>query len=39
VLSFGDTFRATAVLIFCTLPLIFLLGKPARGAEPISGGH
>jgi DHA2 family multidrug resistance protein len=39
VLSFGDTFRATAVLIFCTLPLIFLLGKPGRGAEPISGGH
>jgi MFS transporter, DHA2 family, multidrug resistance protein len=39
VLSFGDTFRATAVLIFCTLPLVFLLGKPARGAEPISGGH
>ncbi len=39
VLSFGDTFRATAALIFCTLPLIFLLGKPGRGAEPISGGH
>ena len=39
VLSFGDTFRATAVLIFCTLPLIFLLGKPSRGAEPITGGH
>jgi DHA2 family multidrug resistance protein len=39
VLSFGDTFWATAVLIFCTLPLILLLGKPARGAEAISGGH
>jgi DHA2 family multidrug resistance protein len=39
VLSFGDTFRATALLIFCTLPLVLLLGKPARGVEPISGGH
>ncbi len=39
VLSFADTFRATALLIFFTLPLILLLGKPARGAEPISGGH
>ncbi len=39
VLSFGDTFRATALLIGCTLPLVLLLGKPGRGAEPISGGH
>jgi DHA2 family multidrug resistance protein len=39
VLSFGDTFRATAVLIFLTLPLILLLGRPAQGGEPISGGH
>jgi DHA2 family multidrug resistance protein len=39
VLSFGDTFRATAALIFCTLPLVLLLGKPSRGAEPISGSH
>jgi DHA2 family multidrug resistance protein len=38
VLSFGDTFRATAVLIFATLPLIFLLGKPA-GKMDVSGGH
>jgi MFS transporter, DHA2 family, multidrug resistance protein len=38
VLSFGDTFRATAVLILLTLPLIFLLGKPA-GKMDVSGGH
>jgi MFS transporter, DHA2 family, multidrug resistance protein len=38
VLSFGDTFRATAVLIFATLPLIFLLGKP-KGKMEVSGGH
>jgi DHA2 family multidrug resistance protein len=39
VLSFGDTFWATAALIFLTLPLILLLGKPARGAEPVPGAH
>ncbi|HEX4446315.1 MAG TPA: DHA2 family efflux MFS transporter permease subunit [Polyangiaceae bacterium] len=38
VLSFGDTFRATAVLIFATLPLIFLLGKPTSKMD-VSGGH
>jgi MFS transporter, DHA2 family, multidrug resistance protein len=38
VLSFGDTFRATAVLIFATLPLVLLLGKPA-GKMDVSGGH
>jgi DHA2 family multidrug resistance protein len=38
VLSFGDTFRATAALIVMTLPLIFLLGKPA-GKMDVSGGH
>jgi len=38
VLSFGDTFRATAVLIFATLPLIFLLGKPAQKMD-LSSGH
>jgi DHA2 family multidrug resistance protein len=37
VLSFGDTFRATAVLIFATLPLIFLLGKPAQKMDLPSG--
>ncbi len=38
VLSFGDTFRATAALIVCSLPLTLLLGKPAGKVE-VSGGH
>jgi DHA2 family multidrug resistance protein len=33
VLSFSDTFWATSVLIVATLPLVFLLGKPAKGAS------
>jgi DHA2 family multidrug resistance protein len=39
VLSFGDTFWATAALIFGTLPLILLLGKPRKGSAPISDAH
>ena len=33
VLSFGDTFFATAVLLLVSLPLVFLLRKPAKGAS------
>jgi DHA2 family multidrug resistance protein len=33
VMSFSDTFWATAVLILVFLPLIALLGKPARGVQ------
>ncbi len=33
VLSFGDTFWATAALILASLPLVLLLGKPAKGAS------
>jgi DHA2 family multidrug resistance protein len=33
VLSFGDTFWATAALILASLPLVLLLGKPARGGS------
>jgi MFS transporter, DHA2 family, multidrug resistance protein len=33
VLSFSDTFWATAALIFCALPLVLLLGKPAKSAN------
>ena len=32
VLSFSDTFWATAVLVICSLPLVLLLGKPNKGA-------
>ena len=32
VLSFNDTFFVTACLVFLFLPLVFLLGKPPRGA-------
>ncbi len=38
VLSFGDTFLATAVLIVITLPLVFLLGKVDRGSK-VEMGH
>jgi DHA2 family multidrug resistance protein len=33
VLSFGDTFWATSALILVSLPLVLLLGKPAKGAS------
>jgi len=38
VMSFGDTFWATAALIIVFLPFILLLGKPPKGAQ-VSGGH
>lgn len=37
VMSFNDTFYATAVLIVASLPLVFLLGKGAKG--PVDAGH
>jgi len=37
VLSFGDTFWATAALVLASLPLVFLLGKPSRGAAADAG--
>lgn len=33
VMAFNDTFFVTAILIVATLPLIFLLGKPAEGMK------
>jgi DHA2 family multidrug resistance protein len=38
VMSFGDTFWATALLVLGTLPLVLLLGKPDRGAK-VDAGH
>ncbi|WP_394826378.1 DHA2 family efflux MFS transporter permease subunit [Pendulispora albinea] len=38
VLSFSDTFWATAALLVVFLPLILLLGKPPKGAK-VSAGH
>jgi len=38
VLSFADTFWATAALILLCLPLVLLLGKPARGVK-VDLGH
>jgi DHA2 family multidrug resistance protein len=38
ILSFNDTFWATAVLIVVSLPLVLLLGKPAQGMSA-SAGH
>jgi DHA2 family multidrug resistance protein len=39
VLSFGDTFWATAALIVVSLPLVILLGKPTQGVKVDAGGH
>ncbi len=36
VMAFNDTFRATAVLIVVTLPLILFLGRPKAGTAPIA---
>ena len=38
ILSFGDTFWATAMLIVCSLPLVLLLGKAAQG-QKVEAGH
>jgi MFS transporter, DHA2 family, multidrug resistance protein len=38
VMSFGDTFWATAVLVVASLPFVFLLGKPSKGAK-VEAGH
>ncbi len=38
VISFGDCFFATSVLVACTIPLVFLLGKPPKGLK-IDAGH
>jgi len=38
VMSFADTFWATALLVVTTLPLVMLLGKPARGVQ-VDAGH
>lgn len=38
VMSFGDTFWFTAALVLCFLPLVLILGRPAKGAG-VAGGH
>ena len=38
VMSFNDTFFATAVLLITTLPLVFLLGRGEVG-KPVDAGH
>jgi len=38
VMSFGDTFYATAALLLVSLPLVFLLGKADKGAG-VQMGH
>jgi DHA2 family multidrug resistance protein len=37
VISFGDCFWATSVLIACTIPLVFLLGKPPKDFKAVAG--
>jgi DHA2 family multidrug resistance protein len=36
VASFGDTFWATSMLVVVALPLVFLLGKPPKGASAMA---
>ncbi|MFT3697432.1 MAG: DHA2 family efflux MFS transporter permease subunit [Kofleriaceae bacterium] len=38
VISFGDTFYATSILILCTIPLVFLLGRPPKNMK-VDAGH
>lgn len=38
VIAFGDTFRITALIIVCTLPLVLLLGSPPKGVK-VEAGH
>jgi DHA2 family multidrug resistance protein len=38
VISFNDCFWLTSVLIACTIPLVFLLGRPSRGVK-VDAGH
>jgi DHA2 family multidrug resistance protein len=38
VISFGDCFWATSILVACTIPLVFLLGKPDKGVK-VDAGH
>lgn len=39
VMAFGDTFWLVAICVVAMLPLIFLLGRPPRGAGMGMGGH
>jgi DHA2 family multidrug resistance protein len=38
IISFGDCFWITSFLVACTIPLVFLLGKPPKGAH-VDAGH
>jgi DHA2 family multidrug resistance protein len=37
IISFGDTFWATSMLIAATIPLVFLLGRPAKDFKGDAG--
>ena len=39
VISFGDCFWATSILVACTIPLVFLLGKPPAKNVKLDAGH
>jgi DHA2 family multidrug resistance protein len=39
VLSFADTFWATVALVAFSIPLIFLLGRPAANAKLVAADH
>ena len=38
VISFGDCFWATSILVACTIPFVFLLGRPPKGLK-VDAGH
>jgi hypothetical protein len=37
VQSFGDTFWFTSMLVVGAFPLVFLLGRPPKGASAVPG--
>jgi DHA2 family multidrug resistance protein len=39
VLAFSDTFFVTAVVVLLAIPLVFVLGKPAKATKVEAGAH
>jgi len=37
VIAFGDCFWATSILVACTIPFVFLLGKPPQDFKADAG--
>jgi len=37
VIAFGDCFWSTSILVICTIPFVFLLGKPPKNFKGNTG--